>query len=210
MANRYNPHSPPRVVAYTRRLGQTSSDGSVLQLPTLTVTPLDSAAQALLSDLQANGCQQSRQQDVIDFQTQWNAAGSQPQLAAIDGLYGNDTAAALQAWVSNDAASQANGVTTAPAGCVAAAPSGASSSGTTFAPGQSSGGASSALATVQADLLGVAPWWVWALAGAAGLYGIYESSKHHPKAHPARPRRLRRHPHRRRRVGRRLRRHRRR
>lgn len=179
MPNRYNPLSPPRVVAFRRRgIGQ-STDGT-LDVGTLTVTPLDSAAQALLSDLNSSGCQQTAQTDVSDFQAQWNAAGSSPQLS-VDGLYGNDTAAALQSWVSQDQASQNTGVTTAPAGCVASAPSSNSSSGASFTPGQSTSGVSSALASVEADLA-VVPWWLWAGGAALAAYGIWEAEKHKKKS----------------------------
>ena len=79
---------------------------------------LVAAAQALYDSLNANGCQQSSQSVVSDFQSAWIAAGGTlPQdsggRSPIDGYYGANTAAALQQIYSD-----------AIAGCVGAAPGG--------------------------------------------------------------------------------------
>lgn len=181
---RYNPLSPPRVVAVTRRMGRTrrglgADDTSTLNVPeqTITSTPLDVAGQALVDALNSTGCQQTQQTSVSNFQAQWNAAGSSPQLS-VDGWYGNDTASALQNWAASDVAA-GDTAQNIPAGCVASAQSTNTSAGATFTPGQSSSGVSSTLASVQADLA-VVPWWGWAAAAAAGAALYYEHSKKHP------------------------------
>lgn len=203
----YNLSAPPRVVAL-RRLGQTDTSstdpsGGVLQIPPATIqggSPLDIAAQGLLDDLNARGCQQSKQTTVSNFQSQWNAAGSSPRLA-VDGLYGPNTASALTTWATSmDPTASTNGVQAVPAGCVGVAPAGAASP-TALPSASAPGGVSSTLASLQANIAAM-PWWAYALAGGVGLYAIYESSKH-PKGHLQR----RLHGHKARRRLRRMRRH---
>lgn len=73
---------------------------------------LDAATNALLANLQANGCQPKYVQAVYDFQVAAGGIGT-------DGLYGKDTADALQSVL--DALGQGG---QAPPPCVGAAPSG--------------------------------------------------------------------------------------
>lgn len=83
---------------------------------------VQSAATALLQDLQSAGCTNGFDQAVADFQNAWNAANAgQPLVVAsgatgADGLYGANTQAALQATLNASGTVQQ-----APTGCVAAA-----------------------------------------------------------------------------------------
>ena len=94
--------------------------GDVLQLPTITIygSTVDSALQAMVSDIATNGCQQTSTPSVTAFQTAFNAQ-STPNggtTLAVDGLYGSDTQSAANAVNTQD---QLN--LTIPAGCVATA-----------------------------------------------------------------------------------------
>jgi hypothetical protein len=92
---------------------------------------LIAAGVALAQDLVARGCQQTAQPTVTAFQNAYNAAGGTPALV-VDGLYGGNTAGALQ--TSADPGGQMlaafNGGAVTP-GCVLPAGSGG---GTTPAP----------------------------------------------------------------------------
>jgi hypothetical protein len=91
----------------------------------MSITDLNvqSAATALLEDLQSAGCTDGFDQYVADFQNAWNQANAgQPLVLAngstgADGLYGPNTQAALQATLNASGTVQQ-----APTGCVAAAP----------------------------------------------------------------------------------------
>jgi hypothetical protein len=89
----------------------------------ITDTGLQSAATALLSDLNSSGCTNGFDQAVADFQNAWNAANAgQPLVLSngtpgADGLYGANTQSALQATLNASGTVQQ-----APTGCVAAAP----------------------------------------------------------------------------------------
>ena len=84
---------------------------------------VQSAATALLEDLQSAGCVQGYDQYVADFQNAWNSANAgQPLVLSngtpgADGLYGANTQAALQATLNASGTVQQ-----APTGCVAAVP----------------------------------------------------------------------------------------
>jgi hypothetical protein len=89
----------------------------------ITDAALQSAAVALLSDLQSSGCVNGYDQAVADFQSAWNTANAGSPLVlsngtpGADGLYGANTQAALQATLNAVGISQQ-----APTGCVAAMP----------------------------------------------------------------------------------------
>jgi hypothetical protein len=88
---------------------------------------LETATNALLTELNTNGCQQKVVQPVSDFQTAWNNAGGAPTINA-DGFYGATTAAALQSAI--DSGVQAVQVGPVVAGCVQPKPT-TTSGGTT-------------------------------------------------------------------------------
>lgn len=89
----------------------------------ITDVGVQSAATALLQDLQSSGCTNGFDQYVADFQNAWNAANAGNPLVlrdgtpGADGLYGPNTQAALQATLNASGTVQQ-----APTGCVAAAP----------------------------------------------------------------------------------------
>lgn len=85
----------------------------------LTDQTLQNDAIALLDDLSSNGCSTSADASVSTFQTAYNAAGGSPALS-VDGLYGNDTSAALQAVINGNSGNSGLANKTAPAGCVGA------------------------------------------------------------------------------------------
>ena len=95
----------PPLPAIRRGLGDTSA--------------ADTALQAMVTDITTNGCQQTAQASVSQFQTAYNAwitPGGGVNPIAVDGLYGNLTNAAA-AFVN-----QTDGLNlTIPAGCVATA-----------------------------------------------------------------------------------------
>lgn len=149
--------------AAMRRLGDTTSD-------------LNSAGQALLSDLQSRGCQQSAQATVRAFQTAWNAAQAAtgvPNNLVVDGLYGVNTENALDSWASG----QGIDPSTVPAGCVMAAPSGSSSgsssSTTTTTTTTNNNTTTQPLQLLNMSFFG-APAWLWALGGALIVGVMYE------------------------------------
>ena len=69
----------------------------------ITDSGVQSAASALLEDLQSSGCTNGFDQYVADFQSAWNAANAGQPLVlrdgtpGADGYYGANTQAALQA-----------------------------------------------------------------------------------------------------------------
>ena len=83
---------------------------------------LSTAEQALMNDLNSSGCKQAVDPTVTAFQQAYNASGGSPALV-VDGLYGANTQAALQATLNTDPNLPA-GAYQAPAGCVAAASGG--------------------------------------------------------------------------------------
>ena len=143
------------------------------------IATLADAASALAQDLDTNGCKQSAQANVRAFQTAYNNAGGSPTLV-VDGLYGANTAAALQ--------NALNGPVVG--GCVAAASSGGGGGGSST---PTSGGGSTTPAvnvstSSNSDLLPIA------IAGvaAAGLVGLaiyakkkrgYVFRRRHPHPH---------------------------
>lgn len=96
---------------------------------------LDAATNALLANLQANGCQPKYVQAVYDFQVAAGGIGT-------DGLYGKDTADALQSVL--DALGQGG---QAPPPCVGAAPSGGGGGGGGVTPSGGGGGGTTPAAT---------------------------------------------------------------
>jgi hypothetical protein len=146
----------------------------------LTDSTLQSDAVVLLATLKDNGCPQNADADVQAFQSTYvNAGGSLPNdsngSSGVDGLYGANTAAALQAVINANPSNSSLANETAPAGCVAAASGGSGGGGgsTTFSTGQSASTMS---------LLPTWGWWTLGLAGLVGLGLVYESMKHHPAA----------------------------
>jgi len=127
----------------------------------LTDTAVVNAATALNDSLTSNGCQNSANSDVSNFQTAYNAAGGS-QTLTVDGLYGAHTQAALQEVMSANSGSTL-GSYTAPAGCVAAA----GTPGAIVTEGPSTGGSS--------DL----KWWLIGGGAVALAGGIWYYSKHH-------------------------------
>lgn len=154
------------IMMTTARIGFGDLSGAAVQ----------AAAGTLLSELQSSGCQQGTDPNVQAFQQAYvDAGGNLPSdsngSSGIDGLYGANTAAALQA-VLNAGPNQPPQA--APAGCVAAA------SG-----GTGGGGGSTTLSTGQSASATGLPTWGWWAIGAAAVVGaglIYESVKHHPMA----------------------------
>jgi hypothetical protein len=145
----------------------------------LTDQQLQNDAIALLDHLQSNGCTDGFDASVQTFQQSYvSAGGALPNdsggRSGIDGLYGKNTAAALQAVMNANPGNSALTNMTAPAGCVAAAPGGAGGGGgnTVFNNGQS------ATTVSTASML---PTWGWFAIGAAVIAGaamIYESAQH--------------------------------
>jgi hypothetical protein len=117
-----------RYESYAARAFSVTVGGVPAGVGAITDASLQSAAQALLTHLQASGCQQTADSVVSAFQTAYNTAGAGTALT-VDGLYGAGTAAALQAVLS------AGSGGTAPAGCVATASSTAPSTAITPASG---------------------------------------------------------------------------
>jgi hypothetical protein len=144
----------------------------------LTDSTLQSDAVVLLATLKDNGCPPNADADVQAFQSAYiSAGGSLPNdsngSSGVDGLYGANTAAALQAVINANPNNSSLANETAPAGCVAAASGGSGGGGgsTTFSTGQSASTMS---------LLPAWGWWTLGLAGLVGLGLVYESMKHHP------------------------------
>lgn len=144
----------------------------------LTDTGVLGAAQSLYNSLQANGCQQAVDPTVQAFQQAYvDAGGSLPAdsggRSGVDGYYGANTAAALQAVLN------ANGISaTAPAGCVGSASGGAGGGGgsTVLSNGQSATSTSSVASFVNNVPGG---WWTVAAVAAVGVALIYEGTSHH-------------------------------
>jgi len=80
-------------------------------------TSLQNAAIALFDDLSSNGCQQVASASVSTFQSAYNASAGGS--LAVDGLYGAQSSAALQAVMNGNSSNSALANQTAPAGCVA-------------------------------------------------------------------------------------------
>ena len=132
----------------------------------LTDAALTSAATALNDDLTSNGCQAVSNSNVQAFQQAYvNAGGNLPNnndgSSGIDGLYGANTSAALQATINANPGTTL-GSYTAPAGCV------------------SQGGANGTTAVTVPDQ---APnYWPWVIGGlvlVGGSYAAYTYSKKH-------------------------------
>jgi hypothetical protein len=145
----------------------------------LTDPNLQNAAIALLDTLQSNGCPPGFDSDVQGFQQAYvNAGGSLPNdsggRSGIDGLYGNNTSAALQATINANSGNAALAGFTAPPGCVGAAPSG----GTTPVVVVPGGSTNTTTTTTTASMFSTATPWLVGAALLAGAALIYESSKH--------------------------------
>jgi hypothetical protein len=131
----------------------------------LTDTQLQNDAIALLTSLKSNGCSQSADADVSTFQQSYNNAGQGP--LTVDGLYGANTENGLQNVINANSDNSSLANESAPAGCVGAAPGGASSNPGTYQPGVvlSTGGS------------GALPYIVGAIV-VAGALAAYTYSKH--------------------------------
>jgi hypothetical protein len=179
------------------------SDGSrVLVYPTVRVgmgdladPSLQSAAGALMDDLNSNGCQAGFDPVVKTFQQAFvDAGGSLPPDtgggSGIDGLYGANTQAALQATLN---AGPNQPPQAAPAGCVPAGSGGSGGGGTVILPGGST-------YTSTSTIMGLPAWAFWTLAAVVGggavliawsvlskggkAHSVHHVAKHH--AHHAR------------------------
>jgi hypothetical protein len=152
----------------------------------LTDSTLQDNALALLNALKSSGCTDGFDADTQTFQQSYvNAGGSLPNdsngSSGVDGLYGANTAAALQAVINANPGNSALSNEVAPAGCVAAASGGSGGGGgsTVF-----SNGSSASSTSTMASIVGAVPggWWTLGIASLAALGLVYESMKHHPMA----------------------------
>lgn len=153
-----------RMLGRYRRVGDPAAD-------------LNTTGQALLTDLQTNGCSASPQADVSAFQAAYNAlppitnSSGTPGIVtslAVDGKYGPQTQAALQAWADSQ-----NLSVTVPTNCF---PAGSSSSGSSSS---STSTATTVLpqpifASLMTSWMG-APAWLWVLGGAVMVGVFYET-----------------------------------
>jgi hypothetical protein len=136
----------------------------------LTDPTIQSAANALLLSLTTSGCQQASDPTVQAFQMAYisNGGGSLPASSTaangVDGLYGTDTQAALQAALN---AGPIQPPPQAPAGCVGAAPSGGG--GGTIAP----------IVVTGSPAPNYMPWVLGGLVVVAGSFAAYTYSKKH-------------------------------
>jgi len=123
------------------------------------VTAADTALQAMVTDIAQNGCQQTPQASVSQFQTAYNAwitPGGGVNPIKVDGLYGSNTESAANFVNTTDGLNL-----TIPAGCVAQAP-------TTGATTSSSPSTSSSNVTVNA----ASPYTPYIVAGAVVATGL--------------------------------------
>jgi hypothetical protein len=131
---------------------------------------LQNAALALYDDLRSNGCQAVATASVSSFQSAYNAAGNSPHLA-VDGLYGKNSSAALQAVMTAATNNSALDGQQAPAGCVTQGGNGGGSLPPIIVPGSVPSTSGSAL-----------PWILGGLVLTAGAFAAYTySKKHHRK-----------------------------
>jgi hypothetical protein len=127
----------------------------------LTDDAVQSAAGTLLNYLQSVGCKPGFDPTVRDFQAAYVAAGGNlPNdsngSSGIDGLYGNNTAAALQAVLD---AGPNQPPQTAPAGCVGVAPG---AGPVVVVPGGST------VTNTSTTIMGLPAWAFWTLAAVVG------------------------------------------
>ena len=150
----------------------------------LTDSTLQNNALALLNALKSSGCTDGFDADTQTFQQSYVAAGgSLPSdsngSSGVDGLYGKNTAAALQAVINANPGNSALANETAPAGCVASASGGSGGGGGNTV---LSNGSSATSTSSMASMIGNVPggWWTVGIASLAALGLVYESMKHHP------------------------------
>jgi|SRR5579871_623722 len=153
--------------------------GADLNIPTVNISSfsstVDSALQAMVSDLASNGCQASDTPSVRAFQSAYNdfVTANGGTALTVDGLYGANTEAAANSVNTTDQLGL-----NVPAGCVAAASSSDSSSGGSSSPA----GTSSQVVNVST---GSSPYVPYLVAGAVAVTAVggYALWHHHQMTH---------------------------
>lgn len=157
--------TPARTLGRYRRVGDAAAD-------------LNTTGQALLTGLRASGCSTSPQVNVSAFQAAYNAlppitnaSGSSGIVTSltVDGKYGPQTQAGLQAWADSQ-----NLNTTVPANCFPAGSSSSGGSTTTPTTNNATVLPQPIFASLMTSWMG-APAWLWVLGGAVMVGVFYET-----------------------------------